>query len=111
MDVAQHTQPQAQADPCKSRRQGSLASQCQLICWALCRDARKYSYKAVARWTKAVKLKLAGQGSFTSVLQFGRLVVPLNHQRSHWSCAVIDLANQEVLHLDSMQVWPPGSRR
>ena len=68
------------------------------------RDAKSYSYKAVARWTKAIKLKQAGQGQYTSVLQYGRLVVPLNHYNSHWTCAVIDLINQELLHLDSMLV-------
>ena len=72
------------------------------------RDAKSYSYKAVARWTKAAKLKLAGQGMFTSVLQYSRLVVPLNHGNSHWTCAVIDLAHQELLHLDSMNVGSSG---
>ena len=72
------------------------------------RDSKSYSYKAVARWTKAAKLRLAGQGLFTSVLQYSRLVVPLNHGNSHWTCAVIDLAHQELVHLDSMNVGSSG---
>ena len=57
------------------------------------------------RWTKAAKLKLAGQ-PFQSVLDYHRLVVPLNLHQTHWTCACIDLQAQELLYFDSMKVRP-----
>ena len=71
------------------------------------RDQREYSYKAVQRWTKPAKLKLAGQGHFKSVLEYQRLVIPINLNQTHWTCAVIDLKAQELLYFDSMHVRPP----
>ena len=74
-----------------------------------CRDAGSYGYKAVQRWTKPAKLKLAGQ-PFKSVLDYHRLVVPINLHDTHWTCAVIDLKAQELLYFDSMSVRPRAAR-
>eukprot|EP00884_Botryococcus_braunii_P022152 jgi/Botrbrau1/8620/Bobra.0196s0017.1 len=66
----------------------------------LYQDTDEYNFEGVKGWTRAKKLKLAGQAS-TCVLDVDRIMVPV-HLPGHWVSAVIDMAHQCVIYLDSM---------
>ncbi|KAK9901672.1 hypothetical protein WJX75_007814 [Coccomyxa subellipsoidea] len=66
----------------------------------LYKDTHAYSYKAVQRWTLPKKLKMQNQQS-ESILDLERVIVPV-HLGNHWTCALIDLAAQELVYYDSL---------
>ncbi len=45
----------------------------------------------------------AGQPS-TTLLDVDRIVLPINHNNLHWTCAVIDIKNKEIVTYDSLHV-------
>jgi Ulp1 family protease len=58
----------------------------------------KYDCTDVLKWTKPNKLK---KWKRDNILCCDRLVVPV-HLPNHWTCAVIDLANEQIFYYDSM---------
>ncbi|KAG1673549.1 hypothetical protein FOA52_003849 [Chlamydomonas sp. UWO 241] len=67
----------------------------------LYKDSKRYDYNAVRRWTAPGKLKSSGQLS-PNILSVDRVIVPVNDNNIHWTCAVIDIKGRQLMYLDSM---------
>ena len=70
-----------------------------------CRDAKKYQYNNVRRWTSKMRLERWGQPSPT-VLECDKLIIPV-HLGCHWTCAVVSLRDREIWYFDSLGVSLP----
>lgn len=60
-----------------------------------------YNYGNVRRWTLPVRLRQSGQ-LVDSILDLDRIIVPINLNNTHWTCAVIDLRGRKFEYYDSM---------
>jgi Ulp1 family protease len=58
-----------------------------------------YDFTRVQRWTKPTY----GQNGAT-LLDMDRIIMPINHGNVHWTCAMIDLVNKEIVSYDSKKV-------
>ncbi len=67
------------------------------------KDAKKYNYNEVRRWTLPMRLKNAGQAS-ASILDCDRIIIPANQGNMHWVCAMADLKNKKFVLYDSLGV-------
>ena len=67
-----------------------------------CRDENAYNYNNVRRWTTRLRLDRWGQPS-DSVLDCDKIIIPV-HLGCHWTCAVINLKEQQILYFDSLGV-------
>ncbi|KAK9845918.1 hypothetical protein WJX81_005972 [Elliptochloris bilobata] len=65
----------------------------------LYKDARKYSYSNVRRWTSAKRLAGVGQAS-ECILDLERWIIPV-HLGNHWTCALVDLSARSLTYYDS----------
>ncbi|KAL3152457.1 hypothetical protein ABBQ32_14160 [Trebouxia sp. C0010 RCD-2024] len=63
-------------------------------------DDKKYVYNNVRRWTSEMRLERWGQPS-KKVTECDKLIIPV-HLGCHWTCAVINLRDQEILYFDSL---------
>ena len=54
----------------------------------------KYEYRNVKRWSKKVPGK--------DIFNLDKIFFPINEQRMHWLCGVIDISNKQIQIYDSM---------
>eukprot|EP00887_Chlorella_sp_A99_P004848 scaffold4.g4848.t1 len=89
----------------RRREEGAGGPRCHFFssffCNALYKDAKVYDYSRVRRWTLPKRLAAAGQAS-ESVLDCDLIVLPVNQGNSHWTCAVVDLAQRRLVYYDSL---------
>jgi len=60
-----------------------------------------YCYKDVRKWTLPIRLKNAGQIS-QCILDVDRIIIPINLNNTHWTCAMIDIQHKKFQYFDSM---------
>lgn len=70
---------------------------------ALIHSRSRYKYKNVMRWGRKKRLRNVGQSSPT-LLDVDRIILPVNHGNTHWSCAMIDIQNKQIVSYDSLNV-------
>ncbi|GAX75315.1 hypothetical protein CEUSTIGMA_g2760.t1 [Chlamydomonas eustigma] len=69
----------------------------------LYKEKGEYSYDMVKRWTMPNRLKNHGQVSSNIVKDVELIIVPVNCNNQHWTCAAIDIKSKTLSYYDSFK--------